>query len=181
MDQFRARLTEQQSQARVAAEKLVDHHKRLVSQLTSIEELERLAKHRGNQLETSLIDIGALQQSKTDQAAFLAYVHNIDAKLKQVTEYTELSRNMVIGCENYLEKYQPLFTHRQISDALDQVVTSVKQKWRLKKFSEKQATLLIERILQDKGQPDLSGTVERLRSSLRTGAPMEGEATGDKE
>ncbi len=80
---------------------------------------------------------------------------NIDAKLKHVLEYTELSRNMVQGCENFLEKYQPLFTHRQISEAMDQVITSVKLKWRLKKFSENKATLLIDRILQDKGQPDL--------------------------
>jgi len=128
-----------------------------------------LTKHHGGQLEKCLIDISALQQNKTDQTAFLAYVHNIDLKVKQVSEYTELSRNMVIGCENYLEKYQPLFTHRQISEALDQVVTSVKLKWRLKKFAEKQANILIDRILQDKGQPDLSGTVERLRSSLKVG------------
>ena len=96
-----------------------------------------MAGHHGKQLEKSLIDIGSLQQNKTDQLSFMAYVHNIDAKCKQITEYTELSRNMVIGCENYLEKYQPLFTHRQISEALDHVVTSVKLKWRLKKFAEK--------------------------------------------
>ena len=90
---------------------------------------------------------------------------------------------MVIGCENFLEKYQPLFTHRQISEALDQVVTSVKLKWRLKKFAEKQANILIDRILQDKGQPDLSGTVERLRSSLRGGSTAEDaiDGIGEKE
>ena len=39
-------------------------------------------------------------------------IDNYDLKLKNITEYTELTRNMVQGCENYLEKYQPLFTHR---------------------------------------------------------------------
>ena len=142
-----------------------------------------MAKHHGGQLERCLIDISGLQQNKTDQTAFLAYVHAVDMKIKQVTEYTELSRNMVIGCENYLEKYQPLFTHRQISEALDQVVTSVKLKWRLKKFSEKQANILIDRILQDKGQPDLSGTVERLRSSLKASStPVDDvDGVGEKE
>ena len=77
---------------------------------------------------------------------------------------------MVIGCENYLEKYQPLFTHRQISEALDQVATSVKLKWRLKKFAEKQANVLIDRILADTGQPDLKGTIDKLKSTLKASA-----------
>ena len=108
-------------------------------------------------------------------------MESIDAKLKQIMEYTELSRNMVQGCENYLEKYQPLFTHRQISEALDHVNTSVKLKWRLKKFSENKATLLIDRILQDKGQPDLAGTVERVRSGLKAGGTGLDEADGPAE
>ena len=43
---------------------------------------------------------------------FEAYTQNLDKNMKQVTEFTEISRNMVLGCENYLEKYQPLFVHR---------------------------------------------------------------------
>ena len=54
-------------------------------------------------------------------------------------------------------------------------------KWRLKKFSENKATLLIDRILQDKGQPDLSGTVERLRNDLRAGGSGVDEGDGPAE
>lgn len=41
-------------------------------------------------------------------------------------EYNELTRNKVLSCENYLEKYQPLFTQRQINDVLEYALTSTK-------------------------------------------------------
>ena len=83
-------------------------------------------------------------------------------------EYVEITRNMVTGCQNYLEKYQPLFNHRQISEAMDNVVggTSVKLKWKLKKFSEMKCNHYIEKILNDRGVPDLDGVVERTKANL---------------
>jgi hypothetical protein len=122
-----------------------------------------------SQLEKCLIDITTLQASKTDQLAFEAYIESVDTKVKAISEFTEMSRNMVQGCENYLEKYQPLFVHRQITEALDYVITNVKQKWRVKKYGESKGNFYTDKILSDDGNPDLGGVVERAQYSVRTG------------
>jgi hypothetical protein len=41
-------------------------------------------------------------------------------------------------------------------ETLDYVLTSIKQKWRLKKFSDQREEVLIENILKDDGKADLS-------------------------
>ena len=82
---------------------------------------------------------------------------------------------MVQGCENYLEKYQPLFVHRQITDALDNVITNVKQKWRIKKYAESKGSFFTDKILGDDGSPDLEGRVEKTKIGLKTGQPTQEE------
>lgn len=73
---------------------------------------------------------------------------------------------MVQGCENYLEKYQPLFAQRQIQEILENVLSSGKEKWKLKKFVEQKAAAFTEKILSDHGAPDLQGVIDGLHDSL---------------
>ena len=80
---------------------------------------------------------------------------------------------MVQGCENYLEKYQPLFVHRQITDALDNVITNVKQKWRIKKYAESKGSFLQDKILSDDGDPDLQGRVDKTKIGIKNGQPTQ--------
>lgn len=82
-----------------------------------------------------------------------------------MNEYTELTRNMVISCENYLEKYQPLFTHRQIITALEYVINNVKMKWRVTKYNEIACEKLVDVILQDDAKPNLQEKVDELKKS----------------
>ena len=78
----------------------------------------------------------------------------MEKKLSAINEHAEMTRNMVFGCENYLEKYQPLFTLRQIAEAFD-FVGSLKDKQKMKKYSEAKVNLYHHRILLDKGEPNL--------------------------
>ena len=51
---------------------------------------------------------------------------------------------------------------------MDHVVggTSVKLKWKLKKFSEMKCNQYIEKILYDRGVPDLDAMVDKTRANL---------------
>ena len=151
--------------------KLNDHDDRIQENLRKIEDLQSLTLNHTSLVNKCVTDIMNLQSSKTDQARFDLYIENVDSKLKSMNEYTELSRNMVQGCQNYLEKYQPLFVHRQITDALDNVITNVKQKWRIKKYAESKGSFFTDKILGDDGSPDLEGRVEKTKIGLKTGQP----------
>ena len=74
---------------------------------------------------------------------------------------------MVQGCENYLEKYQPLFAQRQIQEILEHVLSSSKEKYKLKKYVEMKAAVFTEKILEDHGAPDLQGLIDGLHDSLQ--------------
>jgi len=54
---------------------------------------------------------------------------------------------------------------------MDHVVggTSVKLKWKLKKFSEMKCNQYIEKILYDRGVPDLDAMVDKTRANLARG------------
>lgn len=80
--------------------------------MIKVDEVARVAVANGQRLEKCTVDIDSLQLTKTDQVAFDVRMEMLDQKMANVNEYTEITRNMVLGCENYLEKYQPLFTHR---------------------------------------------------------------------
>mgnify|MGYP006090582569 CR=1 FL=1 len=125
----------------------------------------------GEIIERHSNEVHELQLHKTDNIKFEVHLESVDDKLGNMKEYVEKTRNMVIGCENYLEKYQPLFNHRQISEAMDHVVggTSVKLKWKLKKFSEMKCNHYIEKILYDRGVPDLDALVDRTKANLQRG------------
>jgi hypothetical protein len=112
MGEFTSRLTKLDEVSRSGTEALVDHDQRIAAQMTKIDEAERMATANGAKLEKCIVDLDGLQLSKTDQMAFDVYMESLDQKMANVNEYTEITRNMVLGCENYLEKYQPLFTHR---------------------------------------------------------------------
>ena len=73
---------------------------------------------------------------------------------------------MVQGCENYLEKYQPLFAQRQIQEILENVLSSSKEKYKLKKYIELKAVVYTDKIRGDGGAPDLQGVINGLHDSL---------------
>lgn len=49
--------------------------------------------------------------------------------------------------------------------------TSVKLRWRVKKYSETKSALFTAKILSDQGQPDLQGMIQKITTSLKTGEP----------
>jgi len=122
-----------------------------------------------------------MQNQKADQLTFDLFIESTNQKMQDLKEYTELNRNMVHGCENYLEKYQPLFNQRQINEALEYVNTNVKAKWRAKKFGDAKNEHYTRKILQDDGKPDLPGHMEKTRKELRSGQSGTGDDSQDKQ
>lgn len=47
-----------------------------------------------------------------DSQTFEAHQLALKAQVGQLVEYNELTRNKVLSIENFVEKYQPLFTQR---------------------------------------------------------------------
>lgn len=86
--------------------------KRLDGQLGSIRDLQDTNKNHSRLIDETRHDIDNHSLGKTNLADFQKHVEETDERLAAVNEYVEVTRNMVFGCENYLEKYQPLFTLR---------------------------------------------------------------------
>lgn len=110
-----------------------------------------------------------MQLNKTDSLEFKVHVEAYKTQTKDLMDYNELTRNKVLSCENYLEKYQPLFTQRQIEEVLRYVLTTNKQKYRLKKFSELKNEFLTARILADKGNPNLLTMAQEMQEQICAG------------
>ena len=70
-----------------------------------IEELTAKTGNMGEIIERHSNEVHELQLHKTDNIKFEAHLESVDDKLGNMKEYVEKTRNMVIGCENYLEKY----------------------------------------------------------------------------
>lgn len=109
---------------------------------------------------------------KADQIKFDHFIEETNSYLNDIKEYTEINRNMVHGCENYLEKYLPLFNQRQINETLDFVIPSVKTKWRVKKYGDAKNEQYTRRILQDDGKPDLPGVMDRTKNEMQASNPL---------
>ena len=75
---------------------------------------------------------------------------------------------MVHGCENYLEKYLPLFNQRQINEALDYCTPNVKTKWTIKKYGDAKNDHYTKLILQDDGKPNLPGLMEKTKKEIQS-------------
>ena len=88
-----------------------------------------------------------------------------------MTEYNEMTRNKVKAAENYIEKYQPLFTQRQINEALDYVLNVPKFQARVAKYAELKQEYLIDKILKDNGAPDLMSKQKVMDRLISTGLP----------
>lgn len=146
--------------------------KRLDGQLGNIRDLQDMTNNHSKLIERARLDIDKHALGKTDLADFKQHAEEMEKRLSAIDEHAEITRNMVFGCENYLEKYQPLFTLRQIAEAFDFVASS-KDKQKMKKYSEAKVNLYHHRILLDKGEPNLQGTIDQLRVSLRTGEHFE--------
>lgn len=96
----------------------------------------------------------------------------VERKLKDFSDYNTLTRNMVNTVENFAEKYQPLFNHRQIHEALEYVFTgNNKFKMRLKKFTDNKQNYLIDKIVNDEGVPNLESKKQILTKSIKSGFP----------
>ena len=80
---------------------------------------------------------------------------------------------MVTGCHNYVDKYLPLFMMRQISEVIDSVQTSIKLRYKLKRYMELKEEKLTEAILDDDGLADLTRNKDRIMNSLRSGQPLQ--------
>ena len=88
---------------------------------------------------------------------------------------------MVNTVENFAEKYQPLFNHRQIHEALEFILAgNNKFKLRLKKFTDNKQNYLIDKIVNDDGVPNLEAKKAILTKSIKNGFPTseEMEAAG---
>jgi hypothetical protein len=112
MAEFRASLKAQQGETRAVQDSFVVQNKRLDDQYNLLKDLEGTSGNHGKYLDDFREQITNLQYGKTDAVLFEAHLQNLQSKLNGCQEYTELTRNMVQGCENYLEKYQPLFAQR---------------------------------------------------------------------
>ena len=167
MAEFRASLKAQETETRNVQDSFVGQNKRLDDQYNLLKDLEATSGNHGKYLDDFREQITTLQYGKTDQLVFDANIMNMNSKLNGCQEYTELTRNMVQGCENYLEKYQPLFAQRQIQEILEHVLSSTKEKYKLKKFIEAKAVVLTEKILDDHGAPDLQGLIDNLHDGLQ--------------
>lgn len=124
-------------------------------------------KHE-NQIEKAIVDIETIKNHKADQLTFDLFLESTAKQINEISEYTEINRNMVHGCENYLEKYLPLFNQRQINETLDYVIPSVKTKWTIKKYGDAKNEHYTRRILQDDGKPDLPGLMERTKKEIQS-------------
>ena len=112
MAEFRASLKAQETETRNVQDSFAGQNKRLDDQYNLLKDLEATSGNHGKYLDDFREQITTLQYGKTDQLVFDANIMNMNSKLNGCQEYTELTRNMVQGCENYLEKYQPLFAQR---------------------------------------------------------------------
>jgi hypothetical protein len=69
--------------------------------------------------------------------------------------------------ENYIEKYNPMYTQAQISDTLFYVLEKPQRK-RLLQFDEKTFTVMNEKILMDDGEPALNKKIEESITYIET-------------
>lgn len=120
-------------------------------------------------LEDHTVKIKSILHNKTEYYDFKTHVDNYKIQIHDLMEYNEMSRNKVLSQENYLEKYQPLFTQRQIEEVLKYVLTSNKHKFKLKKFCDLKNDLFINKILADKGNPNLLNMAKEMRDQISAG------------
>ena len=106
---------------------------------------------------------------------FETYTKVFEKQINGIYEYNELTRNSVTSCENFIEKYQPLFLQRLINEALDYVLTSQTQKARCKTYGKVKQEFYTKGILEDKGFPNLQKRAKMMKNSLTTGLPLQEE------
>lgn len=121
----------------------------------NIKELQEESGKAIKLMESHTTQLRDLKLNKTDLLEFRVHLEGYKESNKDLIEFNEITRNKVLSCENYLEKYQPLFTQRQIEEVLRYVLTTAKQKYRLKKYSDLKNEFLTGKILADKGNPNL--------------------------
>lgn len=118
-----------------------------------------------------MADVVTLEGTKADQIKFDLFLDSTDQRLQDTMQYTQLNRNMVVACHNFIDKYQPLFVARQIAETVDAVTPDIKVRYKLKKFLELKEEVLTKQILSDDGTADLKDKVEIMKTSLMTGEP----------
>ena len=67
---------------------------------------------------------------------FDTYTKVFEKQINGIYEYNELTRNTVTSCENFIEKYQPLFLQRLVNEAFEYISTSSTQKARSKTYAK---------------------------------------------
>ena len=113
-----------------------------------------------------------MKLNKADNEKMTYFIDASNKRMQDFNQYSQLSRNMVTGCHNYIDKYLPLFFMRNVREMVDAVQHDIKVKYRLKKYCAAKEDVLTEKILEDTGEADLNQNVTRVRESLRTGFPM---------
>lgn len=102
-------ITDNRRMIRSSQSDIQNHGKRLQDVETELRDSKIMNSKHDGQIEKAIVDIETIKNNKAEQLTFELFLERTAEQIKQISEYTEINRNMVHGCENYLEKYLPLF------------------------------------------------------------------------
>ena len=127
---------------------------------------ERHIEKASNQLEVIKVQIEKLTQEKVSEANFRIETLDLRDLVFRVHGIMDYFSNEFQRVENFLEKYLPLKVQNQISHTLT-AITPNKDRWRLRDYDEVRFLEMREKMLDDKGLPDLEQECENIITSAK--------------
>ena len=107
-----------------------------------------------------------MAEKKANQSDFESFSSEVKQTLTSLNAKTDKTQNLVKGCTNYVEKYLPLYTQRQVSDFIEYVFNDRAVKWRVNWYNEIKIPLLTTGILYDNGEQSLMSRVDLLHEMV---------------
>jgi hypothetical protein len=139
--------------------KLLRNQEKIESNESEIDELKSRVTSLKINLDKTMVRCEEMSLNKADEKNFAAFIELTNKRLGDSDQYSQLSRNMVIGCHNYIDKYLPLFLIRNVKEMVDAVQHDLKVRYKLKKYCTAKEDMLMESILDDDGSADLANNV----------------------
>ena len=118
---------------------------------TRVDELSKLLHDQINKYEKVCDQLVDLSAKKCEMSDLVAYKEDQAQKERALHQQIDQIDNLTCTCNNFMEKYMPLYVQRQISDFIEYLFTDRATRWRLNWYNEIKIPLLTAGIMFDNG------------------------------